>query len=125
MTPVFCSRPLAGGRNRQYKDGLASAKAKLADDPGAVAKLERQLKAARTRIQTLSRSSLVLEERPARTPSLSPSATGASFRRSLCRARQKRRRAAEDRSGMRTNGRGRCSATSILKLELGRIIRRG
>jgi hypothetical protein len=65
-----------GRRADAHQSGLARAdetasirtgshwrRPKLADDPGAVAKLERQLKAARTRIQTLSRSCLVLEAR--------------------------------------------------------------
>jgi hypothetical protein len=44
----------AARENDRLRDALAKAEAKLAADPGEVAKLERQLKAARTRIQTLT-----------------------------------------------------------------------
>jgi hypothetical protein len=40
--------------NDRLKAALAKAELKLADDPGEVGKLERQLKAARTRVHTLT-----------------------------------------------------------------------
>jgi hypothetical protein len=55
-------------RTTSSKAALATAEAKLSADPGEVAKLERQLKAAKTRIRNLDATNRIVSERARANP---------------------------------------------------------